>query len=430
MRDVCKPDVNQMTKNTKISIIGLGYVGLPLAVELARHYDVRGFDTNSTRIDQLNSFFDKTKQLTEQELRDIKILFTGVVKNISDSTVFIITVPTPIDNNKQPDLTALLEASETVASVLKKGDIVIYESTVYPGCTEEECVPVLEKSSGLKANFDFFYGYSPERISPGDPVHTLTSIVKVTSGSTPEAAKQIDDLYKTIIKAGTHMASSIKVAEASKAIENAQRDINISFVNELALIFDKIGIDTQEVLDAAGTKWNFLKFKPGLVGGHCISVDPYYLTHKAEKLGYFPEVILSGRRVNEHIPEFIATKVVKMMLKREIVLTAAKVLLLGFTFKENCPDSRNSKVMDIYNEFTQFGLQVDIYDPLVDSEEVHKEYGVEIFNNMPPGIYQAVVLCVAHDAFKLLDFEQMKRDNVIIFDSKSFVPRHLTDARL
>lgn len=305
-----------MKEGTKIAIIGLGYVGLPLAVEFARYFEVIGFDINTTRIDQLTSFIDKTKQLTEQELMDCKVQFTVDVKSLSQASVFIITVPTPIDNNKQPDLSALLEASETVASVLKIGDFVIYESTVYPGCTEEECVPVLEKSSGLKANVDFFYGYSPERISPGDPVHTLTSIVKVTSGSTPESAKLIDDLYKTIITAGTHLASSIKVAEASKAIENAQRDINISFVNELALIFDRIGIDTQEVLDAAGTKWNFLKFKPGLVGGHCISVDPYYLTHKAEQLGYFPEVILSGRRINEHIPEFIATKVVKMMFKK------------------------------------------------------------------------------------------------------------------
>ncbi|MGB4399126.1 MAG: nucleotide sugar dehydrogenase, partial [Daejeonella sp.] len=396
-----------MTKATTISIIGLGYVGLPLAVEFARHYEVRGFDINSARIDQLNSFIDKTKQLSEGELRDSQVTFTSDVKSIAESTIFIITVPTPIDHNKQPDLSALLEASETVASVLKKGDVVIYESTVYPGCTEEECVPVLENTSGLKANTDFFYGYSPERISPGDPVHTLTSIVKVTSGSTPEYAIMIDELYKKIITAGTYLASSIKVAEASKAIENAQRDINISFVNELALIFDRIGIDTQEVLDAAGTKWNFLKFKPGLVGGHCISVDPYYLTHKAEKLGYFPEVILSGRRVNEHIPEFIATKVVKMMLKKEIVLTTARVLLLGFTFKENCPDTRNSKVMGIYNEFIQFGVQVDIYDPLVDSEEVRREYGIEVFNIMPHGIYAAVVLCVAHDEFNSLNFEQM-----------------------
>lgn len=419
-----------MKEGTKIAIIGLGYVGLPLAVEFSRYFDVIGFDINSTRIDQLSAFLDKTKQLSEQELRDCKVHFTVDVKSISEANVFIITVPTPIDNNKQPDLSALLEASETVASVLKKGDIVIYESTVYPGCTEEECVPVLEKSSGLKANVDFFYGYSPERISPGDPVHTLTSIVKVTSGSTPISAKLIDDLYKTIITAGTHLASSIKVAEASKAIENAQRDINISFVNELALIFDRIGIDTQEVLDAAGTKWNFLKFKPGLVGGHCISVDPYYLTHKAEQLGYFPEVILSGRRINEHIPEFIATKVVKMMLKKEIVLTEAKVLLLGFTFKENCPDTRNSKVMDIYNEFIQFGLHVDIYDPLIDQMDVQKEYGIEVFNKMPAGFYSAVVLCVAHDEFTMLDFEQMKRDDIIIFDSKSVIPKHLADARL
>lgn len=419
-----------MKEGTKIAIIGLGYVGLPLAVEFARYFEVIGFDINSTRIDQLSAFLDKTKQLSEQELRDSKVHFTVDVKSISEANVFIITVPTPIDNNKQPDLSALLEASETVASVLKKGDIVIYESTVYPGCTEEECVPVLERSSGLKANVDFFYGYSPERISPGDPVHTLTSIVKVTSGSTPASAKLIDDLYKTIITAGTHLALSIKVAEASKAIENAQRDINISFVNELALIFDRIGIDTQEVLDAAGTKWNFLKFKPGLVGGHCISVDPYYLTHKAEQLGYFPEVILSGRRINEHIPEFIATKVVKMMLKREIILTEAKVLLLGFTFKENCPDTRNSKVMEIYNEFKQFGLQVDIYDPLVDPVEVHEEYGIEVFNKMPLGSYRAVVLCVAHDEFTMLDFEQMKRDDIIIFDSKSVIPKHLADARL
>ena len=417
-------------KNNKIAVIGLGYVGLPLALEFAKHVSVKGFDISNSRIAELKEYIDKTRQVSGQELKDAPVEFTDNIKELQDSTIFIITVPTPIDNNKQPDLTALLSASASVASILKKGDVVIYESTVYPGCTEEECVPVLERASGLIANSDFFYGYSPERISPGDPVRTLTNIVKVTSGSTPAVAVFIDNLYKKIIKAGTYPVSSIKVAEASKAIENAQRDINISFVNELALIFDKIDIDTEEVLDAAATKWNFLKFKPGLVGGHCISVDPYYLTHKAEKLGYLPQVILSGRRVNEYIPVFIANKVVKMMLKKGMILNQARVLLLGFTFKENCPDIRNTKVMDIYNEFLQFGLEVDVYDPWVDKEEAKKEYGITILNKMPEQNYGAVVLAVSHNEFKNIDFELMKKNGTIIFDSRSFVPKHLADGRL
>ncbi len=419
-----------LSSDLRIGIIGLGYVGLPLALEFAKKYEVTGYDINKQRISFLNKGIDSTNQVPTSALRNSAFKLSYDPIDLAHCQVYIITVPTPVTSDKKPDLSALIKASALIGSLLKRGDIVIYESTVYPGCTEEECVPILERESKMKANIDFFYGYSPERISPGDPVHILTSIVKVTSGSTPESAKLIDDLYKTIITAGTHMASSIKVAEASKAIENAQRDINISFVNELALIFDKIGIDTQEVLDAAGTKWNFLNFKPGLVGGHCISVDPYYLTHKAEKLGYFPEVILSGRRVNEHIPEFIATKVVKMMLKKEIVLTAAKVLLLGFTFKENCPDIRNTKVMDIYREFRQFGLIVDVYDPIANPEEVKKEYDIQILNKMSSLNYAAVVLCVAHEEFNSLDFENLKQNDVIIFDSKSVIPKHFTDSRL
>jgi UDP-N-acetyl-D-galactosamine dehydrogenase len=417
-------------ENYKIAIIGLGYVGLPLAIEFAKYFTVIGFDINPLRIDSLKRHTDKTKQISDENIANSNVCFTADLTDIKDCNIFIITVPTPIDDNKQPDLSALLEASKSVASVLKNGDVVIYESTVYPGCTEEECVPVLESGSGLKQNVDFFYGYSPERISPGDPVHTLKSIIKVTSGSTPEYAIFIDELYKKVITAGTHRASSIKVAEASKAIENAQRDINISFVNELALIFDKLGIDTEEVLTAAGTKWNFLKFKPGLVGGHCISVDPYYLTHKAQKLGYIPQVILSGRRVNEYMPEFIASKVVKMMLKKGMLLNTAKVLLLGFTFKENCPDIRNTKVMDVYNEFIQFGLEVDIYDPWVEQEEAKREYGLQILNEMPDKKYNAVLLAVCHSEFSNIDFQQLKKDDTIIFDTKSFIDRKFVDGRL
>lgn len=416
--------------NIKIAIVGLGYVGLPLAIEFSKHFEVTGFDVDRARVDELNSGTDKTKQVSLKDLKSTAAILTSDITRIKESTVYIITVPTPIDKNKQPDLTALLSASEAVATVLKKGDIIIYESTVYPGCTEEECVPSLEKTSGLKANIDFFYGYSPERISPGDPVHTLKNIVKVTSGSTPEYASLIDNLYKTIIVAGTHLVSSIKVAEASKAIENAQRDVNISFVNELALIFDKLDIDTEEVLTAAGTKWNFLKFKPGLVGGHCISVDPYYLTYKAQELGYMPQVILSGRRVNEYMPEFIAGKVVKMMIKKGMNITGERVLLLGFTFKENCPDIRNTKVMDVYQEFVQFGLAVDIYDPWVDRQQALQEYGINILNEVPTLNYGAVVLTVCHNEFKTIDFGLMDKNRTVIYDTKSFIDKSFIDGRL
>ncbi|MCF6342307.1 MAG: nucleotide sugar dehydrogenase, partial [Bacteroidales bacterium] len=359
----------------KITIIGLGYVGLPLAVEFAKKTRVVGFDINQARVDELNSGTDSTLEVDDEDLKSVlgtqaaKGLFlTTSVDDIRDSQIYIVTVPTPIDDNKRPDLKPLVKASETLGQVVKKGDIVIYESTVYPGATEEECLPVIEKVSGLKFNVDFFAGYSPERINPGDKVNTLTKIKKVTSGSTPEIADEVDDLYNTILENGTFKASSLKVAEASKVIENAQRDLNISFVNELALIFDRIGIDTNDVIEAAGSKWNFLKYKPGLVGGHCIGVDPYYLAYKAETLGYYPEVIYSGRRVNEFMPHFVADKVVKLMIKKGQKILNSKVLLLGITFKENCPDIRNTRVVDIVDELQAFGCIVDIYDPWADKE--------------------------------------------------------------
>jgi UDP-N-acetyl-D-galactosamine dehydrogenase len=373
----------------KIAVIGQGYVGLPLALEFAKHFPVFGFDINNKRLDELNSGKDHTLEADPIEiatlLNDAKInnfqkgyVATASLEEISSANVYIVTVPTPIDRFNAPNLRPLLDASKMLGSILKKGDIVIYESTVYPGCTEEDCVPVLEKESGLVFNEDFYVAYSPERIVPGDKVNTLTTIIKVTSGSTPEIAETVDQLYKKIIKAGTHKATSIKVAEASKAIENAQRDVNISFVNELALIFDRIGVDTQDVLEAAGTKFNFLKYKPGLVGGHCISVDPYYLAHKAEQVGYYPQVILSGRRVNDNMSHFISNKVVKLMIQKGINIKGSNALILGITFKENCPDVRNTKVVEIYKELTEFGLNVDVHDPWANPAEVQEEYGIEI----------------------------------------------------
>lgn len=414
----------------KIAIIGLGYVGLPLAVEFGKKFNVLGFDINQSRIDELKKGIDRTLESNKEEIESSKFLnFSTNIEDLRNYNIFIVTVPTPINQFKSPDLKPLLSASELLGKVLKKGDIVIYESTVYPGCTEEDCVPVLEKSSGLKYNLDFYCGYSPERINPGDKVNTLTKIKKVTSGSTPLIADIVDALYSSIIVAGTHKATSIKVAEASKAIENAQRDVNISFVNELALIFDKIGIDTQDVLDAAGTKWNFLKYKPGLVGGHCIGVDPYYLAHKSESLGYHPEVILSGRRVNDNMGIFVANKVVKLMIQKGITIKGAKALILGVTFKENCPDIRNSKVVDIYNELKQFGLDIDVYDPHVHSEEVLEEYNIVMTKNLDK--YEAIILAVSHDEFLALDIKSLKKfDHSIIFDIKSILDRSIVDGRL
>jgi UDP-N-acetyl-D-galactosamine dehydrogenase len=414
----------------KIAIIGLGYVGLPLAVEFGKKFNVLGFDINQSRVDELKKGIDKTLESNKEEIESSKFLnFSTNIEDLRNYNIFIVTVPTPINQFKSPDLKPLLAASELLGKVLKKDDIVIYESTVYPGCTEEDCVPVLEKFSGLKFNCDFYCGYSPERINPGDKVNTLTKIKKVTSGSTPLIASIVDGLYSSIIVAGTHKATSIKVAEASKAIENAQRDVNISFVNELALIFDKIGIDTQDVLDAAGTKWNFLKYKPGLVGGHCIGVDPYYLAHKSESLGYHPEVILSGRRVNDNMGIFVANKVVKLMIQKGITIKGAKALILGVTFKENCPDIRNSKVVDIYNELKQFGLDIDVYDPHVHAEEVLEEYKIAMTKSLVK--YEAIILAVSHDEFLALDIKSLKKvDHSIIFDIKSILDRSIVDGRL
>lgn len=414
----------------KIAIIGLGYVGLPLAVEFGKKFNTIGFDINQERIADLRKGIDKTKESdSEQIISAEKLVFSSDTAALTSCNIFIVTVPTPIDQFNTPDLKPLCKASKMIGGVLKKGDIVIYESTVYPGCTEEDCVPVLEKYSGLKFNIDFYCGYSPERINPGDKINTLTKIRKVTSGSTPEISELIDSLYRSIITAGTHKAPSIKVAEASKAIENAQRDVNISFVNELALIFDRMGIDTMDVIEAAGTKWNFLKYKPGLVGGHCIGVDPYYLAHKAESLGYHPQVILSGRRVNDNMGMFVANKVIKLMIQKGAMIKGAKSLVLGITFKENCPDIRNSKVVDIYRELRQFELDVDLYDPHADPDEVEKEYGIKLCSKL--GKYEAIILAVSHDKFLELELEELKaNDKAVVFDIKSFLSRSLVDARL
>ena len=416
--------------NPSIAIIGLGYVGFPLAVEFGKQYPTLGFDIDATRISELNRGYDRTQEVSDAQLKaSAQLKFSSELNDLSGCNTFIVTVPTPIDHFKKPDLGPLLKASEMIGSVLKKGDVVIYESTVYPGCTEEDCVPVLEKRSGLKFNEDFFCGYSPERINPGDKVNTLTKIKKVTSGSTPEIADWVDQLYRSIIVAGTHKASSIKVAEASKAIENAQRDVNISFVNELALIFDRMGIDTSEVLEAAGTKWNFLNFKPGLVGGHCIGVDPYYLLHKSESLGYYPQVILSGRRVNDNMGLFVANKLVKLLIQKGKKIGGAKTLMLGITFKENCPDIRNSRVVDIYRELRDFGMEVDVYDPWANKAEVKKEHGIDLVAELA-STYDAIVLTVAHQEFLNLPYASLKAENGIIFDIKSVLDRTLVDARL
>ena len=407
----------------KIAVIGLGYVGLPLAVEFAKKYETVGFDIAQWRIDELSAGYDRTLELNEEQLKDAPMIsYTNQLDNLKSCNYFVVTVPTPIDKNKRPDLTPLIKASESIGKVLNKGDTVIYESTVYPGATEEDCVPVLEKFSGLKFNVDFFCGYSPERINPGDKEHTVSKILKVTSGSTPEVAKKVDDLYRSIITAGTHMAPSIKVAEAAKVIENSQRDINIAFVNELAIIFNKLGIDTNAVLDAAGTKWNFLKFKPGLVGGHCIGVDPYYLTHKAQEIGYNPEIILAGRRLNDNMGTYVANQVIKLMIKKGHKIEKSNVLVLGITFKENCPDIRNSRVIDVINELKDFECNVSVYDAWADSKEVEHEYGFGLIDDktVKSNRYDAVVLAVSHDRFKTIDIDSLKKDeNSIVYDIKS-----------
>ena len=416
-----------------IAIIGLGYVGLPLAIEFAKQYKVLGFDIDAARVEELKANKDRTKEADLKELQHVLgkgLTLSADAGLLADCNVYIVTVPTPIDQFKAPDLKPLLKASKMLAAFLAKGDIVIYESTVYPGCTEEDCVPVLEKYSGLTYNSDFYCGYSPERINPGDKVNTLTKIIKVTSGSTPEVADWIDGLYSSIITAGTHKAPSIKVAEASKAIENAQRDVNISFVNELALIFDKLDIDTADVIAAAGTKWNFLKYKPGLVGGHCIGVDPYYLAHKSNALGYTPQVILSGRRVNENMGVFVASKVVKMMIANGSPVKGEKALILGFAFKENCPDIRNTRVIDIYTELQQYGMQVSVYDPWANADEVQLEYGIALQQDLTVFDYKAIVIAVAHNEFLELDYAKYKQSGAIIFDTKSFIDRRFADARL
>ena len=416
--------------NDKIAIIGLGYVGLPLAVAFGAKNQVVGFDTNSERIANLKNGLDTTLQCTSQEIANAsKLVFTHDLSQIKDASIFIITVPTPVTKDKQPDLHLLLTASKMVGEVLKKGDIVIYESTVYPGCTEEDCVPVLEEFSRLKYNQDFYCGYSPERINPGDKVHTLTKIIKVTSGSTPEVASMVDNLYASIITAGTHKASSIKIAEASKSIENAQRDINISFVNELALIFDKMDIDTNEVLAAAATKWNFLPFKPGLVGGHCIGVDPYYLAHKATSLGYHPQVILSGRHVNDQMSAFVTEKVIKLLIKNNFKVQGAKVLLLGVTFKENCPDIRNSQAFEIYTALKKLGVDVFAFDPFANAQEVLDNHQINLVTSLET--YDAIVLTVAHDFFKSLNYTSLKSSaNSVIYDTKAILDKSIVTARL
>lgn len=421
--------------DSRIAVIGLGYVGLPLAIEFAKKYPVLGFDIQENRVAELSNGQDKTKEANLDDLLQViqakSLSFSSDKQDLAKYNVFIVTVPTPIDNFKAPDLRPLLAASSMLGSILKPGDVVIYESTVYPGCTEEDCVPVLETTSGLTFNKDFFAGYSPERINPGDKINTLTKIKKVTSGSTPAVADFVDELYASIITAGTHKAPSIKVAEASKAIENAQRDVNISFVNELALIFDKIGIDTNDVIEAAGTKWNFLKFKPGLVGGHCIGVDPYYLAHKAQALGYHPQVILSGRRVNDHMGHFVANKIVKLMIEKDHRIKGAKVLIMGITFKENCPDVRNTRVVDIYFELQQFGLDITIFDPWADPAEVKHEYGLDIVTTLNnDDVFDGIIIAVAHRQFLEFDFTKHRSANSVIFDTKACIDRNMVDARL
>ncbi|SFB41780.1 nucleotide sugar dehydrogenase [Algoriphagus aquimarinus] len=431
-------------ENSKIAIIGLGYVGLPLAAAFAEKYKTVGYDINASRVDQLQKGHDRTLEVADEDLKKVLaltaqeldergngLLITDAILPVSSANIFVVTVPTPTDRHNRPVLTPMIKASEMIAKVLKKGDVVIYESTVYPGVTEEECVPVLEKISGLKYNEDFFAGYSPERINPGDKEHTVTKILKITSGSTPEVAEYVDQLYKSVITAGTHKASCIKVAEAAKVIENSQRDINIAFVNELSKIFNLLDIDTQEVLEAAGTKWNFLPFKPGLVGGHCISVDPFYLAQKAQEVGYHPEIILAGRRLNDSMGKHVATETIKHMMRKDLKVVDSKVLILGFTFKEDCPDVRNTRVIDIYQELKSFDIDVCVYDPWADAAEVMHEYGIEIMNGGTKPVlaeYSAIILAVGHKEFKTWDIR--KSDKQVVFDVKSMLNKDLVDSRL
>ncbi|RYD35458.1 MAG: Vi polysaccharide biosynthesis UDP-N-acetylglucosamine C-6 dehydrogenase TviB [Verrucomicrobiaceae bacterium] len=422
---------------TKIAVIGLGYVGLPLAVEFGKHYSVRGFDISTDRIAELGEGKDSTLECSPEELAEARHLtFTSDSEALRECNVYIVTVPTPIDASNRPDLTPLLRASETVGRAIAEGDYVIYESTVYPGATEEDCIPVVERLSGLKLNVDFHAGYSPERINPGDKTHRLTMIKKVTSGSTPEAADFVDALYSSIIKAGTHKATSIRIAEAAKVIENTQRDVNIALVNELSLIFNRMGLDTLEVLEAAGSKWNFLPFRPGLVGGHCIGVDPYYLTHKAQQSGYHPEMILAGRRINDNMSGYIVSEVIKLLLLRKLPVNGARVLIMGLSFKENCPDIRNTKVIDIIRQLQSYGCQVDVYDPWPKPEEVKRIHHLDLLSaweDMQPGTYDAVILAVAHDEIRKAGHERIRglaRPGGIIYDVKCLLPRDSVDGRL
>jgi len=422
------------SQKIKIGIIGLGYVGLPLAVEFGKQYDVLGFDINKKRIEELKKGNDRTLEVSDEELKGSENLcFSSEFEELKSVNIYIVTVPTPVDNFNRPDLTPLIKASETVGKVLSKGDVVIYESTVYPGCTEEDCVPVLEKFSGLKFNQDFYCGYSPERINPGDKEHRVSTIKKVVSGSTPVVAKAVEQLYGSIIKAGVHLASSIKVAEAAKVIENSQRDINIAFVNELAKLFNLMNIDTLDVLEAAGTKWNFLPFRPGLVGGHCIGVDPYYLTHKAMGIGYNPEIILAGRRINDSMGSYVAKELIKHMIKKDYKIAGAEILVLGMTFKENCPDIRNSRVIDIIKELKDYGCKVDIYDPWADKKEVMHEYSTEIITDKKEidfTKYKGIMLAVSHNEFKELDFKKISSNGTVIYDVKGILPKEIINDRL
>lgn len=421
-------------KNIKIAVIGLGYVGLPLAVEFGKHLPVVGFDINATRISALAAGTDHTLEVSDEELTQASHLnYSSDIQALKDCNFFIVTVPTPIDDYKQPDLTPLIKASEAIGSLLKKDDIVVYESTVYPGATEEVCIPVLEKVSGLTFNQDFYAGYSPERINPGDKEHRVTNILKVTAGSTPEVADFVDEVYNLIITAGTHKASSIKVAEAAKVIENTQRDVNIALINELAVIFNKMGIDTEAVLTAAGTKWNFLPFRPGLVGGHCIGVDPYYLTHKAQAIGYNPEIILAGRRLNDSMGEYVVTQLVKTMIKRRIQVEGAKVLILGLSFKENCPDVRNTKVIDIVHELEEYNIEVDVYDPWVDKAEAEREYNITSISKPTANSYDSIILAVAHSEFVDMGIDNIRalgKEAHVLYDLKYVFAKEDTDIRL
>ena len=421
-------------KNKKIAVIGLGYVGLPLAVEFGKKREIIGFDINKDRIAKLQKGIDPTLELSNEKLKDaIHLSYTANPDDIKECSIFIVSVPTPIDKHKRPDLTALQKSSETVGSVLKKGDIVIYESTVYPGATEEICVPILEKLSGLKFNKGFYCGYSPERINPSDKKHTITNILKVTSGSTPEIATEVDELYKEIIVAGTHKTKSIKIAEAAKVIENTQRDLNIALINELALIFNKLNIDTEAVLDAAGTKWNFLPFKPGLVGGHCIGVDPYYLTQKANEVKYYPEIVLAGRRLNDNMGAYVADQVSKLMYKKKIHVGDAKVLIMGFAFKENCTDYRNTRVVDLYEQFKSFDCNIDIYDPWIDKGLAYSEYNIKLIDKPKIHYYDAIIIAVAHNEFKALSEKQIRtygKDKHILYDIKYLLKSSESDGRL